>query len=315
LGCQWDLRQGDWSVEDQRLTESGNEDALVVARREVPNLSFYVAVSIPSVIADAKYRVIVNYVDDGNYQVVEFHFSTTTLTIGLYQRSSGANPDLVASDSWQVNWVDTAGQLIVCLSETVFLGRFEPGVSHDDLYATCKASPDLHANGYKAGLGNGGSVAIEYDDFSFYETGYTKEGCPKCYCKCPCDPLLDTLQLKIVSPDCSEIDGCTFEMLRQGFDEVWIADESSASCSIIGTIGATLVCDADAEGEGCYKYEFDLGWVVSQCPVTPADPKRPSQCTCEPFYLRFGGYEMNDDGCGFNCQTWPVSFYVEITAL
>jgi hypothetical protein len=313
LGCDWREFQGDWSLADGALQESGTNDALVVAWRSATDLSFWIIATIPEVVENAVYRVIANYVDPNNYHVAEFNFTTTTLSIRLYKRSGGNNGD-PTTKSYNVNWVGDPGELVVCLSEKVFQAQFDPEVSIDQLYAACTSDVSLHAEGYQAGLGNGSAHAIEYSSFLFQETGYTVEGCLTCYCKCPCDPLLKDLKLTLVSQDCPDLDGCTWDLIRQGVaSETWILNEDQGTCpSVLGAIAATLTCDADAEEDGCSKYRLWFNLVTSECPVTQGDHESPSACTCEPFYLRYAGYVMGNAGdCGL-CENWPSHFDIEI---
>jgi hypothetical protein len=44
----WDELSGDWSIDSQQLHEAGTDGALVIAKADVPRLSFHVAVTIPS---------------------------------------------------------------------------------------------------------------------------------------------------------------------------------------------------------------------------------------------------------------------------
>lgn len=312
LGCQWETVQGSWSILNQRLRESGNAGALAVPYRAAGEQSFYVLGHTPELVNGAVYRVIGNYVDSDNYYFAEFAFSTTEIQVRTYRRAAG-NDDLLKSDSWNVNWLGWSGQFLICLSHQSFLAEFNPDASHDERYAVCQGAPSLYTLGYRAGLGNGGSVPVEYDSFIFQETGYTKEGCPTCYCKCPCDPILKTLKMTLSSPDCPAIDGCTWDLVRQGFESVWICDDTNPTCvGLTGVLRASLACDSEAEGEGCEKYRLWFSWVTSDCPVTAGDCERPSQCTCSPFYLRYAGYVMDNMGdCGL-CQDWPAHFDIVI---
>lgn len=313
LGCQWETVQGSWSILNQRLRESGNAGALAVPYRAAGERSFFVLGHTPELVNGAVYRVIGNYVDSDNYYFAEFAFSTTEVQVRTYRRAVG-NDDLLKSDSWNVNWLGWSGQFLMCLSHKSFLAEFEPDASHDDRYAVCQGAPSLHSCGYRAGLGNGGSVPVEYDSFIFQETGYTKEGCPTCYCKCPCDPVLKTLKLRFISPDCPELDGCTFDMNRHGFDDYWELNAGVTNCTYIqGTLTATLVCDTDAEGDGCQEYRLSFFWEESCCPTTQFHWASPSQCACQPFYFRANGLQMwAEEGCGWNCAQWPARFDVEI---
>jgi hypothetical protein len=184
VGCLWDDRQGNWSINTNRLRESGNSGALIIAQRQVPELSFSVSVETPSVPENAKYRVIVNYVDDDNYHFAEFEFLSNTLKIRLYKRSGGSN-SLLLERSWNdVNVIDMEESFGVCLSEKIFWAsqKYDP-------YQVWITNPTLHSGGYRAGLGNGAGIQIEYDNFYLEETGDTRSGCVKCSCRCNDVPL------------------------------------------------------------------------------------------------------------------------------
>jgi len=54
LGCWWRERSGNWSIYGNRLRESGNAGALVIAERPAPDMSFKLIAESPNVPAGAR---------------------------------------------------------------------------------------------------------------------------------------------------------------------------------------------------------------------------------------------------------------------
>ena len=180
----WTEVSGDWSILSNQLHETGTVGATIIANAASPDVSFYVAVDVPSVAENAIYRVIVNYVDASNYHFAEFEFLIDTLKIRLYKRSGGTNTQLVSKEWGDVEVVGIEESFLVCFSSKIFYAsqKYAP-------YCAWIVDPIAHATGKQAGLGNGSSVTIDYDNFSFERSGDTVVGCLVCGCRCNGDPL------------------------------------------------------------------------------------------------------------------------------
>lgn len=211
LGCQWSQRSGSWSISSDRLVESGNDDAVIIAQRAVSDMSFRVVASIPNVPSGAIYRAIVNYVDDDNYHFAEIDFTSGALTIRLCKRSGGSNSTL-KERSWDGSMVGSPQSVGVCFTEKIFSAgqEYEP-------YMLWITDPTPHDGGYRAGLGNGANVEIEFDDFWLSEHLDTNADCAYCVCRCDNVPLPMTLTAHVTFKnsleDCEPVE-VTLEAIR-----------------------------------------------------------------------------------------------------
>jgi len=294
LGCQWNQRSGSWSISSDRLREAGNEDALIILQRAVSDLSFLAWASTPNVPTGSIYRVIVNYVDDDNYHFAEFEFTSSQLTIRLCKRAGGSNSTL-KERSWDVNMVGSPQSFGVCFTEKIFSAgqAYEP-------YMLWITDPTPHDGGYRAGLGNGANVQIEFDEFWLSEHLDTNVDCTYCVCRCDAVPLPMTLTAHVTFKNslaaCDPVD-VTLEAIRSGSPEPgWEQGQW------YGT--ATVDC--------------------SECnqPIDPFDLQITFRCGCDgdpsrPFWLRV----QDDDALGgdsavcsradaFTCDPLSIMFDV-----
>lgn len=291
LGCWWRERSGNWSVHTNRLRESGNAGALVIAETPAPEISFRVSAQSPNVPAGAVYRVVANYLDDNNYHFAEFEFPTGRLIVRLYKRSGGVNTKL-KERQWDVNMVGNPQELGVCFTEKIFSAgqKYEP-------YMAWITNPVPIQGGYRAGLGNGGGVQIEYDDFRLDEHYDTNPDCLICVCRCDDFPLPMDL---------------------------------TARCTFSGGLGDCQPVDVPLQAvvpsEGWESNEQWYGWATVDCSDCP-DPLDPftlhvifrceSPCGGDPdkhFWVWAWATDVGGDGTacnlpgGLNCDPVSIPF-------
>jgi hypothetical protein len=308
----WDERSGDWSILTNQLHEAGTTGALIVTNADVPRLSFWVAVEIPALIEDAIYKLVANYLDDSNYFSATFQLVTVTglsqtFTIKLYKSGN-----LLREETWAFN--DVIGEeasLYICLTDETFTACASIG-GIATYFCRCIFDPVLIAGGFKAGLGNGSDIAIDYDNFLFYETQHTNplNTCPDCLnsCGCSCsgsDSLCENgdqdLHFEIVST-CEVLNGITgvltYYYTPPTPEFPWW--EWVSATGLISRI--TLSCDPDSVGTRWEMYLLGVESASANCGVTIVGV--PSDGECKPFALKFDGevVDVVENGCiGSGC--------------
>jgi hypothetical protein len=259
LGCQWDTRQGSWSIAQNRLEQSGSAGAIALAHRRSTGLGFVVIADTPDVPDGSKYRLIANYVDDNNYHFAEYEFTSTHLTMRLYKRINGDNGVPLEERTWPADFTGGEQAFDLILSHKIFLAgqKYSP-------YQIWRPNPTLLVDGYGAGLGNGEDEPIKYDNFSLSENGDIHEGCLKGGCRCDDIPLPMELTAE-----------CTFVGSLAG------CNPTSGPISV-----SLLAVDENSPTFGDYDLEW-YGHTVVSCPncaqsVDPFDLYLRFHCTCVP---------------------------------
>jgi len=301
----WDERSGDWEIDSNQLHEAGTVGAMIIANASVPRPSFFVSVGIPAVVLNAAYRLYANYLDDTHYYMAEFAFDGTFLTISLYQTAT-----LLKQETWPCEPIGYAASIYLYLAEGAFTACF----SCVELMATdlcrCHLDPILYAGGRKAGLGNGSTEAIVYDDFLFEELDDTLDlgWCPICAMGCGCrccggDTLCDDSSADLclsISSECDQLDG--FECVltrREEMDGNWYWDwyDEPPGTNFLSQI--VLFCDP----EGTRWEAYTLG-ATSTAATCFLELDTLYDGDCDPFSLTFVGHieETEEGGCGPTCS-------------
>lgn len=177
LGADWDERSGDWSIDTNRLKEAGTSGAMVICTTPNPlGERSYVQIYVyPN--GGEKYRIILNYLNDGSYQYVEVECgaSDIVLTAGGQTRTyAGASPAWDGTVEYVMSGGITDGHLWVAFAGNIPL----------QTYCVWDANISLTAGGNKVGIGNGGTVELFVDIFVFWKHGQDQPGCPDPGCWC-----------------------------------------------------------------------------------------------------------------------------------
>lgn len=295
VGPDWEEVSGDWSIAANALHESGSPGALAIARRhpQGDRISFFLQVVAVEPQPGDVYRFVVNYLDDEHYHYFQFSYIEDPVEAFLLQlyRREGEGDFLLAERQKAAH--SGAALLQVCFTGNMFLAVEEYGVW------SC-VTP--FAGGYRAGLGNGGSQPIEFDDFYFSESGATNPACPRCGCFCEARCLPKKLHLEIaVQPvegsgpsdyDC--LDGIEFDLdVDQdlpgiGFD--WQHVEVLPTCPLCepwDDTGFVLRCSdvigQPTEGRWRLVVKSRLTQALGLEVELPPEP----ESTCDPLYLVF----------------------------
>ena len=176
LGCFWDEISGDWEIKSNQLYAPGG-NAMVICTKPNP-LSERAVVHVniyPT--GGEKYRIVVNYKDDSNYQYVEAECTTESLIL----RAGSESRTYTTADAWDITNPSNDMQLSAWFDE----GFLYVSVTHLGFYGCVwDNQATIIAGGYRVGLMNGGSVALYYAGFFFYQHYLDRSSCPDlgCYC-------------------------------------------------------------------------------------------------------------------------------------
>lgn len=296
----WTEVSGAWQILDNKLREDGNSGAKIIADRAGTTLSFWVTATIPAIIQDAIYILISNYKDSSNYFSATYQFTQSGgvdyLTIKLYKAGT-----LLREQTWGFSgMIGEIANIYSCLTAE----NFSACITFDNfptvIKCRCYLAPELYADGFKVGLGNGSSIAIDYDNFSFFETQYTNPSilCPTCppICGCMCyggDSLCEdgTQNLYFtIESDCLQLDGLS-GILEYHEDLItppyhyweWVDTDDD---TIIHSI--RLECDPDNVAGGWQAYLISSETNSASCYLIFPNSS-PTFGQCIPLLLTFEG--------------------------
>ncbi|WP_455387500.1 hypothetical protein [Petrachloros mirabilis] len=317
-GGTWDERSGDWQISSQTLYEAGNSGALVInsATNPISGRGSCYAFITPS--GGERYRLILNYLDDAHYKYVEFYTTSASITL----TAGGETRTYTTSDGWDINAINI--QIRFVLDE----GFQCAIVSHTGLHGCVWDNSVSTGAGRKAGMGNGGAVALNFDEFHYYEHYVDNSDCPDygCYCTTNGVRYYPSWQLQM---DFYGAGGCS--SLTGDYAALEYNCEVSRWDAVSGTFGGdslpqyvnganmpTMTCGFDEKCDwrmGIHKCA-DANQVVADCPRTSHDNNwdvAPTSFQCKtdvlPFQVRWD-FEVPDsdlacDVCGFgNPGTW-----------
>jgi hypothetical protein len=289
LGSDWDERSGFWSISDSELVESGTTGALVVDLKNSTR-EMHVEALLNVNVGD-KHRIIVNYQSDSDYFFAEFESKATKTTVRLYKRSAGGNALLREQDTGVIDPLTSVGVCIDETSMTVF-------VAEEFVYA---CNPVLHKQGFRAGLGNGGTSEITFDEFGHERFEGTEGACCSQQCLCTeesepvCIPPILTLTLTAAG-SCAALDGLSTPLFYDGQKDHWQTASSwpptaASSTHWTFTCGSSVCNDLLPGVTKRYMLDTtiddDGGCILPDECLEFASVNGPAVATCTPLYWRF----------------------------
>ena len=269
------------------LHESGLEDAQIINEAETINESQVVTITQvgDNQAPGAILRLILNYLDEDNHLYINIGQTTST-----FHTADGGQ---FGEPAYNVGW--NTEVLQACLNAS---GLLSFGDESSD--ARVRACAPVVAGGRKAGVGNGGSTAVEYRAFELSDHHDTLADCPFCQCQhCDSTCLPDTLDVDIASEECC-MGGESFQV---GIHEpenpsegaVWVPNPITGSncwapiCAGGSQWEFSLHCDDQTATPGWEGFVLKMddrgeegcptgGTIVDYAPVSGS---------CDPFFLVF----------------------------
>lgn len=218
LGSGWTEGLGDWERINPNgggvLQENGTLGAIVLTTAQTATNEQAVATLIYPNVGDM-HRVVCNAVDLNNCHFVEIEQKAAETAIRFYRRTEGVNELLRPEDS--LDKLETPSGVGICIDRTSFTVSFTPTPADGFAYV---CTPDLFADGKKAGLGNGSTSTLWFDDFglsNFYGKDAIRDSFICCAQQCFCEEggrryCIPRVLLVTITAwgGCASLDGLTF---------------------------------------------------------------------------------------------------------
>lgn len=347
LGASWANIGGSWTISSNECVETtGNGIVRTVRSHPHGAMSSYFTLSLTNIHYGEKRRLLFHYFDDENYNYVEHYYyndggiGKTDLSLGTV--ISGIDTVLVTNTKANDDIEGYDTNLRVCINQNgIYFGSGTgEGVDYEEYYCDIE-----DPGGRKAGLANvsGEGISVQFDNFHWEQHELTLAGCPTCACNCDGYCVGDlTLTIVVTNPedcDCTilnnlEVDG-TGSPLGEGqwqFNFPWQTFPwigLGASCGNMKTdqsfklfcpgYGPTVpTIESDCEGfflcdwSGGQLYGIP-GWTTSYCTGESPDGAFPTECTCSPFWLKYGPFEIWEQCEDPDCPHLICTFEIHIT--
>jgi len=295
---------GTWAIDTNQLTEVGTPNAIVVTVAQNTSGRGYVSAFIEPV-EGSKYRLLLGAKSDGTeYQFVEAHCTAAALvlTAGGETRTYTA-----ADDGWSMS--ETPIGMSACLTQ----GLLWVHVSHMG-FGGCVWDNTATVNNANrhAGMMNGGSTELKWDDFVYQQHYLDDPECPNpgCYCEYEDDDghtqryyLGWQMMLTYIGyPGCDCFTGCV-TMEYDCAEAAWFA-VSGVVCSVSLPSGTGI----DRVPKVTCGYDVRCDWLMSQ--FTCCDGAAPaSGCDTPPSACVDQG--ADSFVCG-PADTFAVRWYWEV---
>jgi len=208
-GETWEVRLGDWPIVSQRLRELGTKGAVVIGPRHPWDTATGLAyVDLVNPQPNKRYRIVINWEDDRNYNWA-----------GLACAATGTDAYLEVGQV--VGGVDSAIRTVLTTYTPGTDIRLSACRNYSGIYALSSLGsniawsvlPSGSPAGRYWGLGNGGTTALDFDNFEFWEHFVTDDACPVCPCDCGHYAVKRRLLLTfVVVQTCSCLDGQSLEL-------------------------------------------------------------------------------------------------------
>jgi len=301
LGPKWVEVSGDSEIVSNTLLQiPGPGLVRTVASHPVNHVSGLVYGTAKNLQNGKRYRLIINYVDSSNYVYAEIYCTSSEVaTVGIYNMAGGSPTTLAEVTNVGYLAGDEAYMLLCRSNDAVFL---------DTVLATVIWSCLNDNGGRKAGLANGGSTALEWDDFQFTEHKITNADCPECYCDCDGNCIPKTLTLTVLASGlcaCNDgayttisyttpIENCTW-FGTLDLDDMWSCEGS------IGTWEFTFLRVNGPSGQRFYLCMLPLGIGLCGDPGPCAVGGNGGGSfdyshTCSPLSVLFGPFSCDTQG-------------------
>ncbi len=317
LSANYTTGSGTWATllsgANDVLGESGTSGAAIWTLAQSKTNDQHVNVDIITAVGD-KHRVLCNVVDGANYHFVQIEQNAGNTTVKLYKRTTGGNVLLQEDD---IDQIEAETGVSVCINDVSFTVSFNPTPPGGFVY---HCSPGLFPNGRKAGIGNGGTTAIEFDAFTLENfsgiDGVEPADNQCCHQQCLCiedgneycigQELLATIT---AFGGCDPLDGATFDLDYAPSVNEWntdiggglachISDSWTFGCNAIGGKQFTL---ENNDPEDCLEFSDSEDEIIS----------------CAPFVVVFpsSSYITGDPAPVCTCCDGDISgsFFVTIT--
>lgn len=329
LDENWDEVSGSWEYTEPGLRETSGGGALAICEVETATEEQSIIMGAVRDHVDIV-GVVCNYLDSENYFYAEIEGTVTQTLVRLY-RVEGGTPTLL-HDNVIAPPAGVSEGFSVCLSYTSFTVHVGQGIVYvclDEIITP------LHTGGKKAGLRNGGTSTIDYDEFVLenYIGSDGLFGVAKCCDKqCECESggnlfcIPNELTLTIVADG-----GCTgfvVDLVWQPISRRWQSTGNNPTCANLnGGADVTwgLFCDqANCFGPPVTATFRLLSWqgsdicdtVVDGC--LDADDEQTS-FTCDPLSIVFPSHPFtavmppDPEDCGCCDQLQDGSWHAVIT--
>ena len=327
--ANWDDRSGTWDYLGPGLHEDSGGGGVAICQTETKSEEMSVSAGGPRGASDI-HGVICNFLNDNNYFLAEIEGITTSTVVRLYRRADGFNTLLYSETIAPAVPHDPQGGLAICFTESSFTVLAGEAIIYE-------CDPEIHVGGKKAGLRNGGTSTIQYDQFLLENyTGNDGEfdGAVCCLKQCECNEGGTTycmprdLTLNLIGLLSCGSTTATIPLAWQPFTHRWESSGSQPSCANLDggpDLGWALECDTSQCVGTPVNATFRL--ISSQgsdrCD-TPVDGCLDSDAgqvsfTCSPleivFPLRqFSGVELPDpETCGCCYQLAYGEWYATVT--
>lgn len=317
IGSDWTEVSGDWSLYSGTLKEAGTAGAVARLDAFVPTRGWvYFAITLKGIADGTKHRVLVNYEDEDNYHWAEFYHHGTpptaevTVTLG---KTVGGAESTIKTATWSTGYsgIGPSIAFVVCFSDDEF-AAIVPGneywvwVRNDEFTAISSAN--------KVGLGNGGTVAIQFDDADIWDHRKVNPLCPRCVCHCAADDIPPDADLSLNSNGGTGCECWDFDRtLAQTSGTTWATSSDLVNCSSpLGgasmNVAFGLTCSTDTEGIATYRLS------VTKYGTDPILLSPSESSTCDPMNLV---YETDTAELGWKCFGYvdhdppiPITFTV-----
>lgn len=346
LGGSWVEIGGSWSIAGNACVESTGSGIIRTSKSHPHGaMSSYFTLSLTNIHYGEKRRLLFHYLDDDNYNYVEHYYfndsgtGKTTITFGNV--SGGVDESLASNTKANDDPEGYDTNLRVCLNyDGIYFGSGADVPSYEVYYCDV---PD--PGGRRAGLANasGSALSVEFDSFHWEQHELTLDGCPACECNCDGYCVGDlTLTFVVVGTsdcDCAMLDGLEADSTGSPLGEaIWqfnfpwatfptlslgsacgnmLTDQSfKLFCPGYGPTVPEIVSDCEGyflcDWSGGQLYNIP-GWTTPYCTGEAPDGAFPTECTCSPFWLRFGPFEIWEQCEDPDCPHLLCTFEIHVT--
>jgi len=306
LGSLWQEVSGDWTIASNRLREAGTSGTLVVCTTQNPSNTptCHAGVLTKDLQEGKKFRLLVNLTEDfSRYLYAEFTCLAGTSAWASIGDETG---EIAGRDANYTPGQDSS--IGICRNLTGMYATF--GVARPYIHACVSWN-----GGRRAGLGNGSSEIIQFDDFDFrqHQVSTDDPACPGCLCDCEdyavCRNLVATFETE--PGEAPWLDGQEISLgpglapLSSTIIE-WSGEKDLPSCGGPDyTVHWELALDC-VDWVLCRPSGCGNDW-TEYCDVPAGPAKSPSLIQCDPLLLRYGPFGVILLGGG------SYQFWINIT--